>query len=679
MSTARAWAYRALVFLSSWLLFTIELIAAKLLLPRFGSSASVWSTSLVFFQGALLLGYLLAARVTKVAGWRWRHLLVVGIPLATLPVHLPQLTLPPVLAVTVLLAVAVGLPFIALSTTSVVAQRWLHDSGLERAKDPAFLYGLSNGGALLALISYPLVVEPALALHEQLWVWYGAYGVFVVLHLLCVPPKATVQTSDVVRGDAPTPAPSGHPLPGGEGSAWWAWLLLPAAGNALLMAATNALAGDASVPLLWVLPLSVYLVTLILCFAPWPLHPRLQDALSLGALATAVAGMLLMRARTHYELGAVLTHDAFLLVGCLLVHAAVSRLRPSSPGERGRYFFAQSLGGFLGSSVVGLLLPAFGAPFAYYDYLAAGTLLLLAFAARDRLRLKSWLAKSRLNPVLASLGALGLAALLVLAARAGTAASLDATRTFYGLYRVYDDGPLRYFRHGATTHGVEDLARPGEPLSYYHRGSPAGRVLATDLPRHDVGLVGLGVGSLASYARDGERWTVYELDPEVERLARKDFTFLSRAHGDVRVVTGDARQSLLQVPDQSFDLLVLDAFSSDFVPLHLLSREAVQLYLAKLKPHGMLLVHVSSRILDLVPVLTRLAADAGAAGVYAQGDDGELRGAFASVWFALATDASRLDPLVGTLGFKRLELTPELAARRPWSDDYVNLFHALRR
>ncbi|MFT3839661.1 MAG: fused MFS/spermidine synthase [Myxococcaceae bacterium] len=668
MTTLRTWAFRALVFLSSWLLFEIELIAAKLLLPRFGSSASVWSTSLVFFQGALLLGYLFAARVTQKAGWRWRQLIVVAVPLLALPLHLPQLALPPALAVAAGLAVAVGLPFVALSTTSVVMQRWLHDSGLEQAKDPVFLYGLSNAGALIALLSYPLVIEPAWDVKTQLLVWYAGYGVFVLLHLLPVTARP--------GGPSPEPAPALR-APSPEGEGFYAWLLLSAAGNALLMASTNALAQDASVPLLWVLPLSVYLLTLILCFAPWPLHPRVQDLLSLGGLLTALWGMLMMRARTHYELGAVLTHNAFLLVGCLLVFAAVSRLRPADPAQRGRYFFAQALGGFLGSAVVGLVLPAIGAPFGYDDYLAAGALLVLGFVARDFARLRGWAMKSKVRAAPLGIAPLAAGALLFFAARAGSNASVDATRTFYGLYRVYEEGPLRFFRHGATTHGVEDSTRPGEPLSYFHRDSPIGRLLATGLERHDVGLVGLGVGSLVSYARDGERWTVFELDPEVERLARKDFTFLSRAHGEVKVVTGDARQSLAVVPDQSFDLLMLDAFSSDFVPLHLLSQEAMELYLKKLRPHGLLVIHVSSRMLDLVPVLTRLAVEVHAAGVYSQGTDGHERGAFASVWFALSTDEAQVAPLA-PLGFKRLEMTPELAARRPWTDGYVNIFHALR-
>ncbi len=672
MPTVRTWAYRALVFLSSFLLFEIELIAAKLLLPRFGSSASVWSTSLVFFQGALLLGYLLAARVTRTHGWRWQHLLVVALPALALPLHLPQLHFEPVLAVGATLAVAVGLPFVALSTTSVVLQRWLHDSGLERAKDPVFLYGLSNGGALLALLSYPTLVEPALDLHAQLWLWYAGYGLFVLLHLLCVPPRVT---------EAPSPAATVDPAaPREEGrSTRWAWLLLPAAGNALLMAATNALTSDATVPLLWVLPLSVYLVTLILCFAPWPLHPRLQDGLSLLALGVAVAGMLMMRGRTHFELGAVFTHDAFLLVGCLLVFAAVSRLRPTSVNERGAYFFAQSLGGFLGSAVVGLLLPALGAPFAYYDYLAAGALLVIAFTARDFARLRAWAARAAWRPPLVGAAALGLAGLLVLAGHAGTAASLDATRTFYGLYRVYQEGPLRYFRHGATTHGVEDQIAPRRAALVLSPRLTGGAAAGDRLPEARRGAGGPRRGFARRLRAAGREVDLLRARPR-GGAPRAQGLHLPRL-GQGRRVGGDGRRAAVAAqggrpqlrPDGARRLLErLRAAAPDF------ARGVSNLPGQAAARTGCLVVHVSSRIFDLIPVLTRLAADAGTPGAYAIGDDGEQRGAYASIWFALARDADRIAPLQRDLGWRRLELTPALAARRPWSDDYVNLFHALK-
>lgn len=382
----------------------------------------------------------------------------------------------------------------------------------------------------------------------------------------------------------------------------------------------------------------------------------------------------------HFELGAVLFHDGLLGASCLLANVALARLRPSEPQRLGGYFLALSAGGFAGSLLVGVAMPALGVPFEYADYLVAGGLLVVGLLVRDRERLASWgrgKASRRAGLAGAGLGALGLVGLV---GWAGAARNLDASRTFYGFYRVYDEGDLRYFRHGETVHGLESLAggKAGEPLAYYHRGSPIGRLLALDLRRDTVGVVGLGVGSLAAYARPGERWDFFELDPEVERLARKDFSFLSRCRGRVRVITGDARQSLGDVPDGSYDLLVLDAFAADFVPLHLVDREALALYRRKLAPGGLMVFHVSSRVFDLVPVLARLADDARLRGAYAQGAAG-AEGEFASLWLALGDGEEKIAPLVSQLGWQPLTLTPELRHRRVWTDGYVNLFHALRR
>ncbi|MHB8877154.1 MAG: hypothetical protein ACYC8T_25945 [Myxococcaceae bacterium] len=667
--------FRAFAFTGAFLMFVAELMVARALLPSFGSSAAVWTTCLMFYQAVLFLGYLYAGFIAARAGlgrWRLAHALMLLAPLATFPFHFVKLPLPPIAAVLLALCASVGPAFFALSTTSIVAQRWFSLSAHPHRADPHFLYGVSNAGSLIALLSYPLLIERTMGMRVQLFVWYGLYAAFVLLHLFSLP-----------RG-APAKAPElpPHALPARAERLYW--LLLAGGGTALLTAVTNVVTLDASAPLLWMLPLTLYLVTLVISFARKLPSFRTVGLLCGASLLLALPMVPLGRFEPRLLQASMVTlHCAVLFAGCLLVHWNLARARPAAPELLGAYYLRVSLGGGLGTAFVVLVLPlAFGwLAVAYLDYVLAGAVLLGALVLRDRAKLRALLARRPF--ALAGVGVLaaGILVVLVLAAREAVRARVDGARTFYGLYQVKDEKGLRFFRHGNTVHGLEsnDPERAGEPLAYFHHGSPIGRLLDAGLAGPRVAVVGLGVGSLAAYARDGDEWDFYELDEEVERIARAHFGFLSRARGRVRVLPGDARLTLESAPDGGYGLLVVDAFSSDFVPTHLITREAVELYLAKCTPGARLAFHVSSRSFDFLPELARIAAALGLQAVWSGGIESSpaelAQGRFGSLWVVMGRDSAAMKPLEA-LGFQAAPAQPGEGA---WTDDRIDLLRALRR
>jgi len=675
-----------LVLVGSFLLFQIELIMARLLLPGFGSSASVWTTCLMFYQGALFAGYLYAARASAWiagGGYRLAHVALVLIPILFFPFRLWQPDLPPIVAILVTLTLTAGVPFLVLSTTSVVCQAWFTTTRHPKRANPYFLYGLSNAGALIALLSYPFLIEPALDMQSQLRLWYAGYVVYALINLWCV----RVLAAGGGPAAAATPTSAAGPV-----SASWSssmqWLLLSAGANALLMVVTSVISMDAPVPLIWILPLTIYLVTLIICFAPkLPSERTIQSWIAAGLVAL----VLLLIAVNHgarLDPAMIALQNMILFVACLLCHDRLVRSKPTDPRGLGGFYLAISLGGWVGSVLIAVVTPlAFGWLASYgADYVVAGSLILAAFAAKDA---AGWIAGLRGRPLriaavsasaLLVVGALGLAMTTI------AAGSVYGSRTFYGIYHVEDEGDgLRRLYHGNTAHGVESLdpAKRGEPLAYYHPDSPIGRYLADSKGSPSAGIVGLGVGALAAYRRPGQAWDYYEIDPEVERIARKYFTFLDPRDGQKSpVILGDARLSLQKMPDARYDVLVMDTFSSDFVPLHLVTREAVALYASKLKPDGLLFLHISNRIFDLDPVLTRIGRELGLQLATAMGEVApevaKATGCFSSNWFAMTKDRARHAHLVEDLGWSDRTHTADADDRAPWTDGYVNLFDAIR-
>ncbi|MFP2959915.1 spermidine synthase [Myxococcus sp. 1LA] len=664
----------------------MELILARLLLPSYGSSAAIWTTCLVFYQAVLMLGYFYSSRVAVAAHqgrYRWAHLVLVLLAAVVLPFRLHAFELHPVAAILLTLTLSLGWPFLALSTTSVVAQGWFTRTEHPARADPFFLYGTSNAGALTAMLTFPFLVEPALDLQEQLRVWYAGYGAFILVALLCI---QRVRPA-VAGGSTPAePTPRAEPLPRAPLASRVTWLLLSASANALLLAVTNVLTLDASIPLLWILPLSLYLLTLIVCFSKRPPTPTGLNRLALGSLAIAAGAALFALARAQTSLPSLVLHSAVLWVGCLLMHGNLVWCRPGDPRLLGSFYFHVSLGGLVGTLLLALVVPLTLGSLAlpYLDHGITGLLLLGGLAARDAMRRRQGQPVPKLAPYVSGGAAVFVIAVLVLSGWLLAKGRIEGTRTFYGLYTVKDAEGLRLFQHGSTVHGVENLHpdERGEPLSYYHRGSAVGRVLESErFASERVAVVGLGIGSLAAYGRPGEHWDFYELDPEVERLARQHFSLLGSSQAKLRVLAGDARLRLEEAGDGEYDVIILDAFSSDFVPTHLLTQEALALYLRKLAPQGLLLFHVSSRLFDLVPVLTRLSTELRVQGLVSQPErltaEELASGRSPSVWFAMSPTGDVAARLAKELPFQPVQAPPELLDRRVWSDSYVNLLHAL--
>jgi SAM-dependent methyltransferase len=637
--------YAAVLFCSAGLLFLVQPMVAKMVLPRLGGSPAVWNTSMCFFQAVLLAGYLYAHLLATRFDRRAQALIHAAVLLAAaafLPIDLTQVTPPadgvPVLWLMGRLALGVGVPFFAIAATAPLLQRWFSRTDHPAAADPYFLYAASNAGSLLALLSYPLLVEPNLPLPAQSRGW--SIGLVLAAAGIAVcwfgyPDRAANAPA------AETPA---------ERTAWndrLRWIGLAFLPSALLLAVTAHITTDlAAVPLLWVMPLALYLLTFILAFAS---RPPLPQALMLHLQPFLLIPLILISAAAQ-SLWLLGLHLALFFVTAMVCHGELARRRPPAANLT-EFYLCMSAGGVLGGIFAALVAPAiFPGVWEYPLLLAASCLarpglrrkggglrgvlvaalvLVASLFALTRTGAGGWAAVAILG--LAGLAlfrlserrvwfALGVGAFLFVQHAAVDGAALESVRSFFGVHRVrlIEDGALRVLQNGTTIHGVEyvDPARETLPLGYYSHEGPFGRFFAAlagrDIKR--VGVVGLGAGDLACYAQPGQSWTFHEIDPKVERIARDTrwFHFLERCGNDPKVVLGDARLTLQTVPDGHYDVLVIDAFSSDSIPLHLLTREAAALYRRKLAPDGVLLFHISNRYIDLRPVLAALAADAGA-------------------------------------------------------------------
>ena len=738
--------FSATLFLSAGLTFLIQPMFAKFVLPLFGSTPAVWNTSMLFFQTTLLAGYLYAHESTRRLGVRRQaalHLGVVLVPLLVLPVGVPGgWILPaesnPVPWLLGLLAVAVGLPFFVVSTTAPLLQRWLAATDHPAAGDPYFLYRASNLGSVLGLLGYPLVVEPSMRLAQQGRLWSAGYGLLVVLVLACAAVVWRSPRGSEVAG-APEAAPAAASDAGpaaSEGSAArpslsrrLRWVGLAFVPSSLMLGVTVAITTDiAPIPLLWALPLSLYLISFILVFAPGSradgLHRAMVFALP-GVVLLISMVLLLDVSGPLWILGPV--HLAGFFVVAVVCHGELARDRP--PARRlTEFYLLISLGGALGGVFNAIVAPALFDSLAEYpivlvlaalclpkrtprippgpyarwlDFalpLAIGTVValmvfLIGLAEADAQRYGKMFAFGMAAGVAVnfirrplrfglSVGAIVLAVAL---ASAPDEQELHRERSFFGLYRVTaaEGGDLHRLMHGNTTHGSQDLSSGNErtPASYYHPGSPIGQVLSA-MPSSvtaRAAIIGLGTGSIACYSEPGERWTFYEIDPAVERIARDPrlFTYLRVCPGEFDVVIGDARLRLSRAADRRYGLIMADAFSSDAVPVHLITREALALYRSKLREHGIVAFNVSNSYVDLEPVLGNLARDAGMACVAQEdresGEDG-IPETDASDWVVTAKHTPDLRAVASDARWHDCRRSPGSA---PWTDDYSNLLGAL--
>jgi SAM-dependent methyltransferase len=666
------------VFLGAFLLFQVQPMIAKVLLPWFGGTPGVWTTCLLFFQALLLLGYGWAHIVTRFAA-RTQALVHLGLlalgaaclPLAPESPEVASTARAPVSALLALLASSVALPYLALASSSPLLQAWSARNGGATYR----LFALSNAGSLLGLLSYPFVVEPNLSTRAQTLVWSACFGLFA---LAC----AGVGWAAAQRAPEKPPAACEGAEPVPALAQKLRWLALAATATALLLAVTNQMCQEvAVVPFLWVLPLSLYLVSFIVTFESerWYARSWCLPVLAFALTALTQAGTL--GARIGVRLG-VPVYALGLFVACLFCHGELAARRPARAHLTAFYLWI-ALGGALGGAFVALLAPLV---FRGYDEIFVALLVcaLLALGCvleERRARRAAGRAAPAVLPVLVVVAVL-LALVLGLRVAARTRPELREARNFYGVFRVHDlpapagDGRMRYLTHGSTRHGQQylDDARRREPTAYFGRESGIGLLLAElgDGPRR-VGIIGLGAGVLAAHGRAGDTLRFYEINPLVIELARREFSFLSDSPAVIELVEGDARLALEREAPQAFDVLVLDAFSSDAIPMHLLTVEAFELYLRHLAPGGVLALHLTSRHLDLGRVVAGLAAEHGLSAFELVSAADDARALLDARWILVARSGAPFErPRLVAAG-----ATLERDEPLRWTDDHCNLFAAL--
>lgn len=746
--------YALTIFASAFLLFLVQPLLGKYILPWFGGSPGVWTTCLLFFQTLLLGGYAYAHFLTTRLTPR-RQALVHGalllVSLCWLPIipaasWKPAADAEPVTRILLLLCACVGLPYLVLSATGPLVQRWfsLRHPGVA----PYRLYALSNTGSLLALLGYPFLFEPALTRVQQGYGWSVAFGLFVLLCGACAWSVRALATEPAVAATDALEQTDTEPSALDRGM-WW---LLPAIASALLLATTNKLCLDvAVVPFLWVLPLSLYLVSFILCFD----HPRWYSRTLFAAVATAGAGVVcwMLRGRGIPITLQAAAYSLTLFAACMVCHGELHRIRPT-PRHLTRFYLSIAAGGAVGSLFVAVIAPLVLSDYfelqiglALLLYLIGVFALLYRAAELARGTAAGAVAATLLVPILQAHGAdslgewiqsagervrwffgeywswmLPVAVILFVCLRDGwrigtgawrqrmAAAPLSlalllgiifiiqsvddqrtvvaASRNFYGTLKVrqyHADEPAWRFNllaHGETSHGLQFTDSPRAELatSYYSPGSGVGRVIDLLPGERKIGLVGLGVGTLAVYGRPGDQMRFYDINPAVEPVAREHFSYLARSPADVKVVLGDARlvleEELARGGPRGFDLLVLDAFSSDAIPVHLLTREAMAVYLAHLKPDGVIAVHISNRHLRLGPVVEGLARNYGLIAATIPDDPPD------DDWWIYPTTWVLLTRNFSILSNPSIALATSARAPEPqiveWTDDHASLFRILK-
>ena len=675
--------YALTIFASAFLLFLLQPIVAKQILPWFGGSAAVWTTCLVFFQTTLLLGYayadfsvrrLLPRNQAKV------HMALLVLSLAVLPIVPGAIWKPtggesPIWLILGLLAATIGLPYFVLSTTSPLVQAWFARS--HPGRSPYRLFALSNLASMLALLGYPFLLEPWVATRMQAWGWSAAYVIFVGLcvlaarksvHGMAVPVALTTQIESNAAED-----PDANERP--AISRQLLWCALAATSSALLLAVTSHITQNiAAVPLLWVVPLSLYLISFILCFDGMGWYRR-EVFLAMLAAALGVMGWTLADPRLTHQLALQL--DVFcagFFLACMFCHGELVTCKPA-PRYLTRFYLMVALGGAMGSILVGVVAPlVFSANFDLAIALVACALLLLWRTRREAL----------VFPMLAGISLLFTAGCGIWSVVEFYKDTVFTSRNFYGVLRVQDSGDKDFDRrrtliHGTIMHGKQFLHPDlkSEPTSYYTRSSGIGRVIEALHPRRDpirVGVIGLGAGTLATYGSKGDVYRFYDINPGVVAIAQRDFTYLKDSDATIELSLGDARLSLERETPQSFDVLAIDAFSSDAIPVHLITREAIEVYLRHMKPGGVIAFHVTNRYLNLVPVVEGIANQLHLRALWID-DPGLDALGNASSWVLLARDPARLDD-------PRLT-DPSIAieARRDWrvwTDDFNNLVQVLK-
>jgi len=650
--------YSLTIACSSTLLFLVQPIIAKAILPRFGGSAGVWVTCMLFFQVVLLIGYLYSYLITRHLNGKAQtavHLALLVGSLAVLPLK-PRIEWTasgnPLVAILFLLATSVGLPYFVLATTSPLLQSWYAGAG---ARFPYRLFALSNAASLVALLSYPVAIEPLWPQQQQLLWWSGAYFVFVLLAVLAA-----------VASRAHAAPQAGGKTPGAA-----MWIALAACASTLWLATANHLSQEvAAIPFLWILPLSLYLLSFILCFEA---HGWYRPAIFRWLLPAAWIAVCFRIARQGLSGGLeweIPVMSAALFVCCMFCHGELAAGKPEPKQGLAWFYLMVALGGALGAVFVGVVAPnLFNTYLELPIGITASVLLALAL-------LYGYTSRARLLRVAV------VAAVAFAVATRFSAGGQDVVRirNFYGAIQVSDTGSgetaVRALYNGRTRHGVQFLspARSRLATAYFGPESGAGRVFASlRTPGRRVGIIGLGAGTLAAYGRPGDHFRFFEINPAVIQVASRYFRFLAESGAQTDVVPGDGRLTLEREPPRSFDVIVLDAFSDDSIPVHLLTIQAFRVYFGHLRPGGVLALHITNRYLDLFPVVAAAAEGLGKKLLLIHNEAAPERQVSMADW-AVISDSTEVLQDLSAFG------QPSAPAKkvRLWTDDYSNLFGALR-
>jgi len=734
--------YTAAIFVSALLLFSVQPLFTKMVLPRLGGSPAVWSVAMVFFQTLLLGGYAYAHMLMQIRNRAIPvviHLVLLGVALATLPLSIANgWGEPPTSGYAFwllgLFAVSIGLPFFALAANNPLLQAWFVRTGHPAGPDPYFLYASSNIGSFLALLSYPLLVEPLFSLRTQNWIWTGGYGVLILSIAACgilLLRSPMLAVADRDAEDTLSPAPS------------WAlrarWIFLAAVPSGLLIAVTAHISTDvAAAPLLWVLPLSLYLLTWVLVFQSRPLVPHtwmllLQPLAILGVIALLALGG---------EQNLLLTlggHQLCFFIIAMACHGELARTRPAARYLTG-FYVALSFGGMLGGLFAGLIAPFTFSWVAEYPILLALAALCRP-SANDRRRLGDWfwlvlavLAIALIAPSLSAgqtffsgkafawlaahrvwvatgVGALALVlalglnadrwkvfatvalALMLIRLYPSDDGRVVTVRSFFGVHKIVvtQNGQYHVLMHGTTIHGAQKYqnddgspvtGRP-EPISYYHKDGGIGRAITAVRERKGaplrVAVIGVGSGTLTCASEPGETWKFFEIDQTMVDTARdpKYFSYISNCEPDLKPVIGDARLTFAKEPDGIYDVIIVDAYSSDAIPIHLATEEAMKIYKDKLAPQGAVVMHVSNRHLELASVIVGIAdANDLKSWVYSEDSGRDDDYIFATSVVVSAREEADVGKLASSDVWTETEADED---QRVWTDDYSNVLGAVWR
>ena len=714
----------ALSFVAAFLLFQIELIIAKIFLPRFGGSYLVWGACIVFFQFALLLGYFYSHVVISKFGmyrYRYLHLGPVLLPLFFFPGRsLPEIVahagIPLVADIFIQLALTIGMAFFVLSTISIVTQSWLANSALPESRNPFKLYAVSNVGSFMGLLSYPFLFEAYFDLDTQVSIWRILYFFFIALYLL------SLLVIDFVNREVPhviifdkSLFSRRYSLADEAVRQKFYWFLLSAAGCILFLSVTNVITYEiAPSPLLWIIPLCIYLLSFVLTFRDKPLYPKWITEKFHLVTGFSVLIFFIAQQRMLPVSPQIILFVFSLFALCMFCQHELYQSRPQDKDELTGFYLIVSLGGFAGSVMVTWLAPGlFTSPlefllglfivglslglkqgrskidFYHYRLIAYAVIFLIAWPLVFRkynvfgvtlILFAFGFIFRELNKKKTAL-CLCLFMVLVAAPFVEDLWSVDgkairAYRNFYGIYKITASSAVLKLMNGTTLHGAqyhtEDIEKKEEPLTYYHRKTPVGKVLGSNLfATSRIGVVGLGVGTLSAYGKKGEEIDFFELDPDIA-LFVNIFDYLQNSRAKLNFFYDDARIALRKTPPKYYDILVIDAFSGDSVPVHLLTTDAILEYKAHMKDKGIILFHISNRYLDLAPVLF---SNAKIVNAFALADRNEAQGPalLASIWMVLTWDRQINDMLFSKLQWKENAADPKKEMLRPWTDKYSNI------